>query len=56
MKGPIKLVRSHKVPGYKNIESLYEWHEGKAYLIIDKVSFKAKVGAILCYYNPPLHL
>jgi len=55
MKGPIRLVRSDKIAEYKNLGPVYEWSEGKAYLMIDQVRFKGKVGAVLCYYNPPVH-
>jgi enoyl-CoA hydratase/carnithine racemase len=55
MKGPIRLVRSHKIAEYENLGQIFEWSEGKAYLMIDSVSFKGKPGAILCYYNPPVH-
>ena len=55
MKGPIRLVRSDKIAEYKNLGPIYEWSEGKAYLMIDRVAFKEKVGAILYYYNPPVH-
>ena len=55
MKGPIRLVRSDKIAEYKNLGPIYEWSEGKAYLMIDRVRFKGKVGAVLCYYNPPVH-
>ncbi|MBW1612932.1 MAG: hypothetical protein JRJ57_02930 [Deltaproteobacteria bacterium] len=40
---------------YKNLGPLYEWSEGKTYLIIDKVVYKGVSGAVLCYYNPPVH-
>lgn len=55
MKGPIKLVRSNEIADYNNLKAIYEWSEDKAYLMIDQVSFKRKVGAVLCYYNPPVH-
>jgi enoyl-CoA hydratase/carnithine racemase len=55
MEGPVSLVRSEKIEGYQNLEPIYEWSEGNAYLIIDRVRFKGRVGAILCYYNPPVH-
>ena len=55
MKGPIRLIRSHKIEGYENKGPMYEWQEGNAYLVIDKVSFRGKTGALLCYYNPPVH-
>lgn len=55
MKGPVQLVRSDKIAAYENIGPIYEWSEGKAYLTIDRVSFKGVAGAILCYCNPPVH-
>jgi enoyl-CoA hydratase/carnithine racemase len=55
MQGPILLVRSDKMVGYTNLGPIYEWSEGKSYLMIDQVTFNKKVGAILCYYNPPVH-
>ncbi len=55
MKGPIRLVRSDRIADYKNISPIYEWSEGKTYLTIDQVTFKGVAGAVLCYYNPPVH-
>ncbi len=55
MKGPIGLVRSDKIEGYENLGPIYEWSEAGAYLTIDRVSFGGKTGAILCYFNPPVH-
>lgn len=55
MKGPVRLVRSDKIGGCENQGPIYEWSEGKAYLTIDRVSFRGKAGAILCYFNPPVH-
>lgn len=55
MSGPVSSVRSNKIPEYESVGSIYEWSEGKAYLIIDRVAFRGKTGAILCYYNPPVH-
>jgi enoyl-CoA hydratase/carnithine racemase len=55
MKGPIQLVRSDKIAGYTNLGPIYEWSGDKAYLIIDQITFSRKQGAILCYYNPPVH-
>ena len=55
MEGPVSLVRSGKIEGYENLEPIYEWSEGNAYLIIDRVRFNGRDGAILCYYNPPVH-
>ena len=55
MKGPIRLVRSDRIAEYENLGPIYEWAGNKAYLIVDQVSFRGKVGAILCYFNPPVH-
>ena len=55
MKGPVRLVRSDKIAAYENLGPIHGWSEGKAYLAIDRVSFNGKVGAILCYCNPPVH-
>ncbi len=55
MKGPINLVRSNEIADYINIKPIYEWTEDKTYLVIDQISYKQKPGAILCYYNPPVH-
>jgi enoyl-CoA hydratase/carnithine racemase len=56
MKGSVQLVRSDRLgEGYRNLGPIYEWSEGKAYLAIDRVSFKETAGAILCYCNPPVH-
>ena len=55
MKGPIRLVRSDKISEYENLGPIYEWSEGKAYLMIDRVTFRGKLGAVLYYYNPPVH-
>ena len=55
MKGPIQVVRSDKIAGYANLGPIYEWSEGKAYLIIDQITYDRKQGAILCYCNPPVH-
>ena len=55
MKGPIRLVRSGTIAEYENLGPLYEWSEDNAYLMIDRVTFKGTPGALLCYYNPPVH-
>lgn len=55
MQGPIRTIRSNKIADYKNLEPLFEWAEDPAYLIIDKVAFRKRLGAILCYHNPPIH-
>jgi len=55
MEGPVSLVRSKKIGGYRNLGMIYEWSEGRSYLIIDRVTFNERTGALLCYYNPPVH-
>jgi len=55
MKGPVRLVRSDRIGAYKNLGPIHEWSEGKAYLAVDRVSFKETAGAILCYCHPPVH-
>jgi len=55
MKGPIRLIRSEKIEDCENRGPIYEWQEGNAYLMIDKVTFRGKTGALLCYCNPPVH-
>jgi enoyl-CoA hydratase/carnithine racemase len=55
MKGPIKLVKSGKIEGLKDLGPIHGWSEGAAYLIIEQVSYKGTAGAVVCYYNPPVH-
>jgi len=55
MKGVIDLLRSGQLEGYRNMGSLYEWREGKACLIIDRVTYGGSEGAVLYYANPPVH-
>jgi len=55
MKGPGELIRSDTIAGYENRGPLYEWSDGQAYLLIDEIIFEGRAGAILCYYNPPVH-
>jgi enoyl-CoA hydratase/carnithine racemase len=55
MKGPIRLVRTGTINGYQNRGPIYEWSGDKAYVIIDQITFQDKCGAVLCYYNPPVH-
>jgi len=55
MKGPIRLVRSEEIQHYKNLESYFEWVDPQTYLIIDRVSYREKEGALLVYNNPPVH-
>jgi enoyl-CoA hydratase/carnithine racemase len=55
MQGPARIIRSARIANYKNLGPLFTWESGRAYLIIDRVLFTEKVGAILCYHNPPVH-
>ena len=55
MQGPARIIRSNRITDYKNLGSLFTWEAGRTYLIVDKVLFNEKVGAILCYHNPPVH-
>ncbi len=55
MKGPLSLVRSDKIEACRVTQTIYEWKEGKAYLTIDQCDYKGWIGAVLCYYNPPVH-
>lgn len=55
MKGPIQCIRSGELTDFEDIGALFEWEEGKAYLLIDQVAFRGRKGAVLCYYNPPVH-
>lgn len=55
MKGPGGLIRSDAIAGYENRGPLYEWSEDQAYLLIDEILFEGRTGAVLCYYNPPVH-
>ncbi|MBW1799965.1 MAG: hypothetical protein JRJ85_04465 [Deltaproteobacteria bacterium] len=55
MRGPVRTFRSHIHPDYKNLHPIYEWALEGTYLMVDKVVFGGKVGAILCYHNPPVH-
>jgi len=53
--GSIRLVRSQEIPQFRNLGPIYEWGNQQTYLIIDRVSFREKRGALLVYYNPPVH-
>lgn len=55
MKGPLKLLRSGKIKGLAAAGPIYEWTEGPAYVAIDKIAYQGKRGAVLCFYNPPVH-
>ncbi len=47
MQGPARTIRSNRIANYKNLGPLFKWTDGRAYLIIDKVAFGEKAGAIL---------
>jgi enoyl-CoA hydratase/carnithine racemase len=53
--GPLRLVRSREFPHFRSRAPLFEWADGQAYLVIDRVSFREKKGALLVYNNPPVH-
>lgn len=53
--GPLKLVRSREIRHFKNLGPLYEWADRQAYLVIDRVDYRGKKGALLVYNNPPVH-
>ncbi len=53
--GPLRLVRSQKIPHFRNLGPIYAWADQQAYLIIDRVSYREKRGALLVYNNPPVH-
>ena len=55
MKGLARIIRSKRIANYVNLGPLFKWKDNSAYLIIDKVEFGEKAGAILCYHNPPVH-
>jgi len=55
MHGPMRWIRSAEIAQYKNQGPIYEWADGPAYLMIDRVAYGHKAGAILCYHNPPVH-
>ncbi len=55
MQGQARIIRSNRIANYKNLGPLFKWTDDRAYLIIDKVAFNEKAGAILCYHNPPVH-
>ncbi|MBI5583477.1 MAG: hypothetical protein HY892_06615 [Deltaproteobacteria bacterium] len=53
--GSIRLVRSQEIPHFRNLGPIYEWVDRQTYLLIDRVSFREKKGALLVYNNPPVH-
>jgi enoyl-CoA hydratase/carnithine racemase len=55
MEGPIRLVRSDRITEYMNMGPIHEWSEARAYLMIDRITYRGRAGCILTYYNPPVH-
>ncbi len=55
MQGPIQAVRNCDLEGFETLGPLYEWTEGKAYLLVDHVKYQGRPGAIFTYNNPPVH-
>ncbi len=55
MQGPARIIRTDTIAHYENQGPLFTREEAGAYLIIDKVRYKTKSGAILCYHHPPVH-
>jgi len=55
MYGPVRIIRSDRIANYKNLEPLFKWTGSRAYLIIDKVAFGEKTGAIHFHHNSPIH-
>lgn len=55
MQGPARVVRQGGIAGLEVLGPLYEWQEGKAYLLVDRVRFKGAEGVIFAYHNPPVH-
>lgn len=55
MQGPARVVREIRIEGLENLGSIHEWTEGHAYLLVDRVRFRGREGAIFTYSNPPVH-
>ena len=54
-RGPLRLVRSQEIPHFRNLEPIYEWTDRQTYLVIDRVNYRERRGALLVYNNPPVH-
>ena len=48
-------MRSGEIHDLVSLGPIHESSEGPAYLVLDQVSFNGTKGAVLCYYNPPVH-
>jgi enoyl-CoA hydratase/carnithine racemase len=53
--GSIRLVRSQEIPHFRNLGPIYEWMDRQTYLLIDRINYRDKRGALLAYNNPPVH-
>jgi enoyl-CoA hydratase/carnithine racemase len=53
--GSLRLVRSQEIPHFRNLGPIYEWVDQQTYLVIDRVSYRERRGALLVYNNPPVH-
>jgi enoyl-CoA hydratase/carnithine racemase len=53
--GSPKRIRSQEIPHFQNLGPIYEWADRQTYLIIDRVGYREKKGALLVYNNPPVH-
>jgi len=42
-------------PHLRNLGPVYEWGDHQTYLLVDRVSYREKKGALLVYNNPPVH-
>jgi enoyl-CoA hydratase/carnithine racemase len=54
-RGSIRLVRYQEIPHFRNLGPIYEWGNLQTYLIIDRIEYREKRGALLVYNNPPVH-
>ncbi len=55
MSDPRTTLRAAAEGGWTRGACLYEWAEGKAGLVADRVRFRGVEGAVLAYTNPPVH-
>ena len=55
MSDPATILRAGQVDGMERGEVLFEWIDGRAGLVTDRVTYRGKAGAILAYTNPPVH-
>jgi len=55
MSEPATILRAGQVEGMERGEGLFEWIDGRAGLVADRVTYQGKPGVILAYTNPPVH-